>query len=62
MEAYDFDPKDDILIQLLDLNYEISLNESADEEVQGPGIPKNYKGDISKLISENCVEFDAFIK
>ena len=61
IDAYDFDPDSDLLQQLLDLNLELYKKEQAGEEVQGPGIPKNYKNK-SKLFSDDCVQFDPKIK
>ncbi len=61
IEAYGFDTKADLLQQLLDLNLELSAKEQNSEEIQAPGIPKNYT-DISKLITEDCVKFDPKIK
>jgi hypothetical protein len=45
------------LQQLLDLNLSIHRKEVNNEEVHGPGIPNYYK-DVSKLISDDCVQFD----
>lgn len=61
IDAYGFNPNDDLLKQLLDLNSIIYNKEQNGEEVQGPGIPKYYK-DKSKLISDDCVQFDPKIK
>jgi hypothetical protein len=61
IEAYGFDPKADLLQQLLDLNLGLSDKEQNGEEIQSPGIPKGYK-DISKLITGDYVKFDPNIK
>jgi type I restriction-modification system DNA methylase subunit len=57
IEAYGFEPEYDLLEQLLELNESIAWKEECNEEVQGPGIPKTYTGDISKLVTEDCVEY-----
>ncbi|WP_420576737.1 DNA methyltransferase [Ekhidna sp.] len=57
MEAYGFDPKKDLLQQLLDLNLEVAEKESKDETVQPPGLPDWVKKP-ERFITDDCVKFD----
>lgn len=55
MAAYGFDPKGDILSQLLTLNLEVAEKIENGDDVTAPGIPPNYlKPD--ELISEGCIQ------
>jgi hypothetical protein len=53
--AYGFDPADDILGQLLKLNYEVAGRIEAGEPVTPPGIPLDYPHP-SELVSEGCIQ------
>ena len=52
--AYGFDPKKDLLQQLLDLNHAVATRETAGEPVTAPGIPTTY-GDPAGLVSDDCI-------
>jgi hypothetical protein len=54
LAAYGFDPKKDLLAQLLDLNLEVSKREKAGEAVTPPGVPAAY-GDPAGLITKDCI-------
>jgi hypothetical protein len=54
LAAYGFDPKADLLAQLLTLNLQVAANIEAGESVTAPGIPSSYPAKES-LISEDCV-------
>jgi hypothetical protein len=55
LAAYGFDPKGDLLGQLLALNQAVAAKEKAGEEVTAPGVPASYK-DAGKLVSEDCIK------
>ncbi|MGB1286864.1 MAG: hypothetical protein ACPG7F_10055, partial [Aggregatilineales bacterium] len=52
--VYGFDADDDLLKQLLALNYEVAARIEAKEAVTAPGIPKTYPNP-DELISEGCI-------
>jgi hypothetical protein len=54
LAAYGFDPKKDLLAQLLELNLEVSKREKAGEAVTPPGVPGLY-GDPAGLITDDCI-------
>lgn len=56
IEAYGFDDKNDILHQLLNLNFKMAKIESEGIEIQAPGLP-NWLPDKRKYISDDCVKF-----
>lgn len=55
LEAYHFDPKQDLLAQLLALNQQVAAREKAGEEVTPPGVPPDY-GDAAGLITADCIK------
>jgi len=55
LDAYGFNPKRDLLAQLLALNLEVAAREDKGEAVTGPGVPKSY-GDPADLITEDCIK------
>lgn len=55
MAAYDFDPKNDILAQLLALNLDVAAKIEKGEIVTAPGIPSSYPNP-DELVSEGCIE------
>jgi hypothetical protein len=54
MQAYGFDPKGDVLAQLLALNYELAARIDAGEPVTAPGIPPGYPNP-AELVSAGCI-------
>jgi hypothetical protein len=54
LDAYGFNPKKDLLKQLLDLNLAVAAAIDKGEEVTAPGVPKSY-GDPADLITEDCI-------
>jgi hypothetical protein len=54
LDAYGFDPKADLLAQLLALNLEVAARESAGQPVTAPGIPPTYP-DPTRLITDDCI-------
>jgi hypothetical protein len=54
LAAYGFDPKAELLKQLLDLNHAVAARERAGEPVTPPGVPSSY-GDPSGLVSADCI-------
>ena len=54
LAAYGFNPKKDLLAQLLDLNRSVSEKEKAGDPVTAPGVPADY-GDPARLITEDCI-------
>ena len=54
LDAYGFDPKKDLLAQLLELNLTVAALEKQDKKVTAPGVPAGY-GDATKLISDDCI-------
>lgn len=57
IEAYGFDPDEDLLNQLLQLNLKIYENEQNGIKVQKPGIPSGFIN-VSDLISNDCIKFN----
>ena len=55
LTAYGFNPKRDLLAQLLALNQEVSAKIEKGEPVMPPGVPKNYP-DAKKLVTEDCIK------
>lgn len=55
MGAYGFGKRRGALGQLLELNSEVAKRIKGKEPVLGPGIPISY-GDVSRLISSDCME------
>lgn len=55
LAAYGFRKRNDLLTQLLDLNFEVASKIEKGEEVQGPGLPKcvTNKNDF---VSDDCVK------
>ena len=54
LAAYGFNPKKDLLAQLLDLNRSVSEKEKAGEPVTAPGVPPSYD-DPAALVTEDCI-------
>ena len=54
LAAYGFDPKGDLLAQLLALNLEVAAREAAGEPVTAPGVPPSY-GDPAPLVTDDCI-------
>ncbi len=54
LAAYGFDPKQDLLAQLLALNLAVAGKIEAGHPVTAPGIPTGYP-DASKLVTEDCI-------
>lgn len=54
LAAYGFDPKNDLLAQLLELNLAASGRERAGEPVTAPGVPPSYS-DSGGLITDDCI-------
>ena len=50
-----FNPKTDLLAQLLALNQEVVAKEKAGEKVTPPGVPVGY-GDAARLVTEDCIK------
>ena len=57
MKVYGFDPKVDILTQLLKLNQQVAERENNKEPVQAPGLPEFYTKP-KELITDDCVKFN----
>ncbi len=55
LTAYGFNPKKDLLAQLLALNHEVAAKIENAESVTAPGVPKNYP-DAKKLVTEDCIK------
>lgn len=58
MKAYSFNPKKDLLQQLLDLNLTVAAAEAKGEPVTAPGIPPAFAergGDPASLITDDCI-------
>ncbi len=59
MRAYGFDPKEDLLQQLLDLNLLVADREKRGEAVTSPGIPESFGaggGDPGSLVTDDCIK------
>ncbi len=54
LECYGFDPKADLLKQLLDLNLDVARRIDRGEAVTAPGVPPSY-GDPGPLITDDCI-------
>jgi hypothetical protein len=54
LAAYGFDPKQDLLAQLLALNLAVAEREKGGLPVTPPGVPASY-GDAEKLVTEDCI-------
>jgi len=54
LAAYGFDPKKDLLEQLLALNLEVAARIAGKQTVTPPGVPAGY-GDLSPLITKDCI-------
>lgn len=55
LTAYRFNPKRDLLAQLLALNQKVAAKIENAESVTAPGLPKNYP-DAKKLVTEDCIK------
>ena len=55
LTAYGFNPKKDLLAQLLALNQAVAAKIENAESVTAPGVPKNYP-DPKKLVTEDCIK------
>ncbi|WP_442481912.1 DNA methyltransferase [Aeoliella sp. SH292] len=54
LQAYGFDPRSDLLQQLLDLNLEVAARIDKGEPVTAPGIPPDYPNP-SELVTDDCI-------
>ncbi len=54
LTAYGFNPKRDLLAQLLALNQAVAAKIETGESVTAPGVPPNYP-DAKKLVTEDCI-------
>jgi hypothetical protein len=54
LTAYGFNPKRDLLAQLLTLNQAVAAKIENGESVTAPGVPQNYP-DAKKLVTGNCI-------
>jgi hypothetical protein len=54
LAAYGFDPKKDLLAQLLELNLTVAAREKQALQVTAPGVPPTYP-DAGKLVTEDCI-------
>ena len=55
LTAYGFNPKKDLLAQLLALNQEVAAKIEKGEEVVAPGVPQKYP-EVEKLITSDCIQ------
>ncbi|MCC6908622.1 MAG: class I SAM-dependent DNA methyltransferase [Phycisphaerales bacterium] len=56
LDAYGFDPKKDLLKQLLDLNLEVARRIERGQPVVAPGTPPSYPQDRrAELVTEDCI-------
>jgi SAM-dependent methyltransferase len=55
LAAYGFDPKKDLLAQLLDINRQVAASIESGHPVTAPGIPKNYP-EPANLITDDCIQ------
>ena len=55
LTTYGFNPKRDLLAQLLALNQAVAAKIENWESVTAPGVPKNYP-DASKLVTVDCIQ------
>ena len=54
LAAYGFNPKKDLLAQLLALNQEVAAKIAKGDPVTAPGVPKTYP-DATRLVTEDCI-------
>jgi hypothetical protein len=54
LTAYGFNPKRDLLAQLLALNQAVAAKIENGESVTAPGVPKNYP-EAKKLVTDDCI-------
>ena len=54
LAAYGFDPKADLLEQLLRLNLDVAARIAGGQPVTAPGVPPAY-GDATALITDDCI-------
>lgn len=54
LDAYGFNPKGDLLAQLLDLNLAVAGRIDAHKAVTAPGVPPSY-GDATALVTDDCI-------
>ncbi|WP_152052799.1 DNA methyltransferase [Tautonia marina] len=54
LDAYGFDPKGDLLAQLLALNLEVARREQDGEPVTAPGVPPGYP-EPDRLVTDDCI-------
>ena len=55
LDAYGFDPADDLLGQLLALNLALAAKIDRGETVTSPGVPPSY-GDATALVTDDCIQ------
>ena len=55
LTAYGFNPKRDLLAQLLALNQAVAAKIENAEPVTAPGVPKNYP-DAKNLVTDDCIK------
>ena len=55
LTAYGFNPKRDLLAQLLALNQQVAAKIENGEPVMPPGVPPNYP-DATKLVTQDCIQ------
>lgn len=55
LDAYGFDPRQDLLQQLLDLNLAVAEREARGDPVVPPGVPPGYGGDRDALVTGDCI-------
>jgi hypothetical protein len=55
LDAYGFDPRKDLLAQLLELKLTVAALEKQGKPVTAPGVPPSY-GDAAKLVSDDCIK------
>ena len=55
LAPYGFDPKKDLLAQLLELNLTVAALEKQGKKPTAPGVPPNY-GDAKKLVTDDCIK------
>ena len=54
LDAYGFDPKKDLLEQLLRLNLDVAARIAGNQPVTPPGVPASYR-DAASLITDDCI-------
>ena len=57
LAAYGFDPRADLLAQLLALNLSVAAREAAGLPVTAPGIPPGHP-DPARLVTDDCIRAD----